>query len=113
MWGEVKHVVTPHSHDSADIVDSTLEASQRGMRTLWISFAALMVTAVAQLVVVIFSGSVALLGDTLHNFADALTAVVPPTIASAPGTACTAVRARSMVSFAAWLSGAEVSVASM
>jgi cation diffusion facilitator family transporter len=74
VWGEVKHVVIPHSHDSADIVDSTLESSQRGMRTLWISFAGLMVTAVAQLVVVIFSGSVALLGDTLHNFADALTA---------------------------------------
>jgi len=28
-----------------------------------------------QLVVVLFSGSVALLGDTLHNFADALTAL--------------------------------------
>ncbi|MEC3974384.1 cation diffusion facilitator family transporter [Amycolatopsis sp. H20-H5] len=67
--------MTPHSHDSADIVDSTLEASARGMRALWISFAALMVTAVAQLVVVVISGSVALLGDTLHNFADALTAV--------------------------------------
>ncbi|SEP53311.1 cation diffusion facilitator family transporter [Amycolatopsis saalfeldensis] len=75
LWGQVKHAVTPHSHDSADIVDSTLEASARGMRTLWISFAGLMVTAVAQLVVVLISGSVALLGDTLHNFADALTAV--------------------------------------
>jgi cation diffusion facilitator family transporter len=75
LWGQVKHAVTPHSHDSADIVDSTLEASARGMRTLWISFAGLMVTAVGQLVVVFISGSVALLGDTLHNFADALTAV--------------------------------------
>jgi cation diffusion facilitator family transporter len=74
-WGHLRHAVTPHSHDSADIVDSTLEASARGMRTLWISFAGLMVTAVAQLVVVLISGSVALLGDTLHNFADALTAV--------------------------------------
>lgn len=45
------------------------------MRALWISFVALMITAVAQLIVVIVSGSVALLGDTLHNFADALTAV--------------------------------------
>lgn len=42
---------------------------------MWISFAGLTVTAVAQLVVVAFSGSVALLGDTVHNFADALTAV--------------------------------------
>ncbi|OZM70676.1 cation diffusion facilitator family transporter [Amycolatopsis antarctica] len=75
LWSQVKHAVTPHSHDSADIVDSTLEASARGMRALWISFAGLMVTAVAQLAVVAVSGSVALLGDTLHNFADALTAV--------------------------------------
>lgn len=45
------------------------------MRALWISFAALMVTAVGQAVVVGFTGSVALLGDTVHNFADALTAV--------------------------------------
>ena len=34
-----------------------------------------MALAVAQAVVVFFSGSVALLGDTLHNFADALTAI--------------------------------------
>ncbi|GAA3437075.1 cation diffusion facilitator family transporter [Kutzneria kofuensis] len=45
------------------------------MRTLAWSFAALFVTAVAQLAVVLVSGSVALLGDTIHNFADALTAV--------------------------------------
>ncbi|WP_329060925.1 cation diffusion facilitator family transporter [Amycolatopsis sp. NBC_01480] len=75
LWSRVKHAVTPHSHDSADLVDSALEASVRGMRALWISFAGLMVTASAQLVVVVISGSVALLGDTVHNFADALTAV--------------------------------------
>jgi cation diffusion facilitator family transporter len=75
LWSRLKHAVTPHSHDTADIVDSALEASVRGMRALWISFAGLMVTAAAQLVVVLISGSVALLGDTLHNFADALTAV--------------------------------------
>ncbi|WP_031466494.1 cation diffusion facilitator family transporter [Sciscionella sediminilitoris] len=69
------HAVTPHSHDSTELVDSTLEASARGMRALWVSFAGLLVTAIAQLAVVAVSGSVALLGDTLHNFADALTAV--------------------------------------
>ncbi|MFC4015874.1 cation diffusion facilitator family transporter [Nonomuraea purpurea] len=71
----IKHAITPHSHDSADKTDAALESSSRGMRVLAISFAALMVTAVAQAVIVAFSGSVALLGDTLHNFADALTAV--------------------------------------
>lgn len=56
-------------------VDSELEASRAGMRALGISFAVLFVTTVLQAVVVALSGSVALLGDTLHNFADALTAV--------------------------------------
>ncbi|MEU0789053.1 cation diffusion facilitator family transporter [Amycolatopsis sp. NPDC005961] len=64
-----------HSHDSADRVDHALETSRRGLRTLTWSFAALFVTAVAQLVLVLVTGSVALLGDTIHNFADALTAV--------------------------------------
>ena len=40
-----------------------------------ISFVALLATTVLQAVVVVLSGSVALLGDTLHNVADALTAV--------------------------------------
>jgi divalent metal cation (Fe/Co/Zn/Cd) transporter len=45
------------------------------MRALWISFAVLLVTAVVQGVLVTVTGSVAPLGDTLHNGADALTAV--------------------------------------
>jgi cation diffusion facilitator family transporter len=45
------------------------------MRTLVWSFAVLALTAAAQAVVVLLSGSVALLGDTVHNVADALTAV--------------------------------------
>ena len=65
----------PHSHDSADRVDHALETSRRGLRVLGWSFAALFATAVAQLVLVLVTGSVALLGDTVHNFADALTAV--------------------------------------
>ena len=56
-------------------MDAALEASEQGMRALWISLAVLTVTALVQAVVVAASGSVALLGDTLHNAADALTAV--------------------------------------
>ena len=52
-----------------------MEASAAGMRTLWISLAVLGVTALIQAAVTVRSGSVALLGDTLHNAADALTAV--------------------------------------
>ncbi|MEU3933319.1 cation diffusion facilitator family transporter [Streptomyces sp. NPDC029044] len=71
----VGHLLAPHSHEMADKVDSALESSARGMRALWVSLAVLGVTALAQAAVVAASGSVALLGDTVHNTADALTAV--------------------------------------
>lgn len=65
----------PHSHDAADSVDSALESSARGLRALKVSLAGLGATALFQLVIVLISGSVALLADTIHNFSDALTAV--------------------------------------
>lgn len=74
-WTRLRHAITPHSHDSADRVDPALAASRRGMRTLAWSFAALLLTAALQAAVVVLSGSVALLGDTVHNVADALTAL--------------------------------------
>lgn len=69
------HLLRPHSHETADKLDPALESSARGMRALWVSLAVLGVTALAQAAVVVVSGSVALLGDTVHNAADALTAV--------------------------------------
>jgi cation diffusion facilitator family transporter len=75
LLGKLKDLVAPHSHDAADSVDTALETSLRGTRALLISLVVLGVTALLQAVVVAFSGSVALLGDTLHNVADALTAV--------------------------------------
>jgi len=73
--GRLRHLVAPHSHDSADKVDNALETSDEGVRAVAISLAALGATAIAQAAVVAVTGSVALLGDTLHNVADALTAV--------------------------------------
>src|SRR5215212_947413 len=78
-WGRLRHTLSGrvggHTHDSAAQVDTALEADRSGRRALWLSLAGLAVTAVLQGVVVVLSGSVALLGDTLHNIADALTAV--------------------------------------
>ena len=68
----VRSVFAPHSHDAADMVDAALEDSDEGPRALKISVAALGVTVALQLVVVVVSGSVALLADTIHNFADAV-----------------------------------------
>ena len=75
MTGRLRQGLRPHSHDAADKVDAAMEASAQGIRALWMSLAVLGGTAVLQAAVVAVSGSVALLGDTLHNAADALTAV--------------------------------------
>jgi Co/Zn/Cd efflux system component len=73
--GIVASIFRPHSHDAADSIDSELEASAQGVRALKISLIALVATSLAQAVVVWFTGSVALLADTIHNVSDALTAV--------------------------------------
>lgn len=65
-----------HGHSHGDVnVDSVLESSERGIWALKISLVGLGVTALFQLVIVLISGSVGLLADTIHNFSDALTAV--------------------------------------
>ena len=79
LWARLRHAVGPHSHAHSHArdraVDPVLASSAEGLRALWISLAGLAATALAQAVVVALSGSVALLGDALHNSADALTAV--------------------------------------
>jgi cation diffusion facilitator family transporter len=71
----VKSLVAPHSHDAKDSLDQALEASSDGIRAVAVSLVILLLTAGIQALVVVASGSVALLGDTLHNAADALTAI--------------------------------------
>src|SRR5215208_7067972 len=61
-----------HTHGS---VDPSVATSSRGIWAVKWSFVALFVTALVQLGVVILTGSVALLSDTIHNFGDAVTAV--------------------------------------
>jgi Co/Zn/Cd efflux system component len=61
-----------HSHG---LVHDSIKRSRAGLRAVLASLAVLGVTAVAQTVVFLLSGSVALLADLIHNFGDALTAV--------------------------------------
>ncbi len=75
LRGALREIFVPHTHDAADSVDDALEASGRGIRAVKVSLVVLLATTVLQLAVVAISGSVALLADTVHNFADALTAV--------------------------------------
>lgn len=73
--GFLHELFVPHTHDPADSVDDALEASEQGIRALKVSLFVLLLTTILQFGVVIISGSVALLADTVHNFSDALTAV--------------------------------------
>jgi len=75
LRGWLRHTFTPHSHDPGTGFDSALESSQKGVFAVKVSLAALMITAVLQLVLVWFTSSTALLADTIHNFSDALTSV--------------------------------------
>jgi cation diffusion facilitator family transporter len=75
IWGFLYGLFVPHTHDPHDSIDDALEASAAGIRAVKISLLGLATTAGLQLIVVIISGSVALLADTIHNVADALTAV--------------------------------------
>ena len=61
-----------HSHGA---VNGEILASERGIWATKISLGALLATAIVQLVIVWFTGSVALLADTIHNFGDAATAI--------------------------------------
>jgi cation diffusion facilitator family transporter len=65
----------PHSHDASDSLDASLESSARGIRAVKVSLVGLLVTALLQILVVVLTGSVALLADTIHNFSDALTSI--------------------------------------
>jgi len=89
LLGRVLGVFRPHSHDGADSVDTALEASGEGIRAVKISLLVLGVTAAVQGILVVVTGSVALLADTIHNLSDALTAVplwVAFTLARRPPT---------------------------
>ena len=63
-----------HGHTHG-VVDATIATTTRGIWAIKWSFVILAITAVLQLVVVIATGSVALLADTIHNIGDAVTAV--------------------------------------
>jgi len=73
-----------HSHSDRDhsrhnhthgAVDPSILSSERGIWAIKWSFVGLAATAIFQLIVVLLSGSVALLADTIHNIADAATAI--------------------------------------
>jgi len=72
MHDEDSHCSHHHVHG---VVDPSLLATQKGISTVKWSFIVLLATALIQAAAVSYSGSVALLTDTIHNFGDAATTI--------------------------------------
>jgi divalent metal cation (Fe/Co/Zn/Cd) transporter len=70
--GTHDHAGHGHSHG---LVDDEIKRSRQGIRAVSLSLAVLGLAAVAQTLVYVVTGSVALLADVIHNVGDALTAV--------------------------------------
>ncbi len=83
-FGEKGHAVAHnhhgHGHDvghghAHGVIDPSIATTERGIWAIKWSFVILAITAVFQVFIVILSGSVALLADTIHNVGDAATAI--------------------------------------
>ncbi len=72
--GNASQEAKGHGHTHG-VVDASIATSERGLWAIKWSFAILAVTAGLQFVVVLLSGSVALLADMIHNVGDAVTAI--------------------------------------
>ena len=64
-----------HDHDASESTGALIDTGAEGIRATKVSLVGLGITALAQAILVVFTGSVALLSDTLHNLTDAFTAV--------------------------------------
>lgn len=77
LWGWIKailHIGHSHDHHNKSSEQAFLD-NEEGIRTVWISLALLLTTALIQLVIVYFSRSVSLLADTSHNIGDGLNSI--------------------------------------
>ncbi len=78
LWGRIAAFLhlPGHSHShSALAAEDAFASHTEGIRAVWIALAALAATSVLQIVIFWWSGSVALLADTVHNIGDGLNSV--------------------------------------
>ena len=78
VWGVINAVFHLHGHsdlNAARATDPNLMHNEEGIRTVWLALAALALTSLFQIAIVIASGSVALFADTVHNIGDALNSI--------------------------------------
>ena len=65
-----------HSHSRADLAsEQTFINNEEGIRAAWLALALLTGTSILQIIIVLWSGSVALFADTVHNIGDGLNSI--------------------------------------
>ena len=65
-----------HRHTEYEFIsDEEFTGTEEGIRTVWIALALLLLTTLIQVFIYLFSGSVALLADTVHNLGDGLNSI--------------------------------------
>ncbi len=70
------HAGHSHGHGhSHGMIDRSITQSREGLRAVSFSLGVLLLTATAQIIIFVATGSVALLADLIHNGGDALTAI--------------------------------------
>jgi cation diffusion facilitator family transporter len=75
-WISDKLRIFGHQHDHRELAsDKAFRENEAGIRTIWIALAILLATALLQMVIVYFSGSVSLFADTAHNIGDGLNSI--------------------------------------
>lgn len=77
-WGRMAAIfhLHEHSHSRGELAsDQAFLDNEESIRTVWLALAALTVTSTLQIVIVVWSGSIALLADTVHNIGDALNSI--------------------------------------
>lgn len=78
IWDIVAAVLHIHGHDHDHgglVQDSAIKDNTLGIRAIYVGMAILGVTTVLQVIIYLMSGSIALLGDTVHNFGDAINSI--------------------------------------
>ena len=75
-WLTSKIHIIGHGHDHRELAsDRAFRENEQGIRTIWIALSILLVTALLQMLIVYFSGSVSLFADTAHNVGDGLNSI--------------------------------------
>jgi cation diffusion facilitator family transporter len=77
-WGRLAAIFHLHKHDQHHgelASDQAFIDNEEGIRTVWLALAALTLTSIVQIIIVVWSGSIALFADTVHNIGDGLNSI--------------------------------------